>query len=184
MNNNALNFSYLLLDYYKDMNLSEHELAIILMLDHLINNGNDFITNELLSLKMNLSSVEIDNCMTNLYKRKYVEFIIKDNETKTSIEPIKRIVAKKFERELYSEEAMKNDEDLLNLRNELCTLFEETFKRELNPLELEHINEWINNEISGDIIKNSLKDAKNLNKLNFTTIDSIIIKKINERKGN
>ena len=41
--NNALNFSYLLLDYYKELNIKENELAVILMIDHLLSQDNEFI---------------------------------------------------------------------------------------------------------------------------------------------
>ena len=48
----ALDFKYLLLDNYKKYKINENTLATILVMDQLINQGNPFITAELLSLKM------------------------------------------------------------------------------------------------------------------------------------
>ena len=46
MKNEALDFNYLLLDNYKKLNLTENDVATLLMMDHLINDGNLFITAE------------------------------------------------------------------------------------------------------------------------------------------
>ena len=88
--NNALNFSYLLLDYYKELNIKENELAVILMIDHLLSQDNEFITKDVLQLKMSLSSKEIDNAITSLYQKKYIEFVVENNTAKTSIRPLKK----------------------------------------------------------------------------------------------
>ena len=50
----AIDFRFLLLENYKKLRISENELAIIFMIDHLVSQGNPFITADLLSLKMSL----------------------------------------------------------------------------------------------------------------------------------
>ena len=50
----ALDFRYLLLEYYKKLRLSENEVMVILMIDHLLEQKNTLITPDLLSLKMNI----------------------------------------------------------------------------------------------------------------------------------
>ena len=47
----ALDFEYLLLEFYKTLNIQEREVVIILMIEHLLKQGNDFITSDLLALK-------------------------------------------------------------------------------------------------------------------------------------
>ena len=48
----ALDFRFLLLENYKKMKISENELAVIFMIDHLTSQGNPFVTGDILSLKM------------------------------------------------------------------------------------------------------------------------------------
>ena len=179
-NFNALNFSYLLLDFYKEMNLSEKELAVILMISHLLEQGNEFVTNDLLSLKMNMSSKEIDLCMTNLYKKKYIEFDMNGEKPTTSIQPIKKIVCKKFEKSLFSEEEIKENAELSERREYVFKMFTDTFARELTPIELSHIDDWLKNGVSTEIIINSLKDAKAARKFSIQYIDTLVIKKSEE----
>lgn len=176
-NFNAINFPYLLMEFYKDLNMSENELSVVLMIDHLLSQGNTFITNELLSLKMNLTSKAIDSSMTNLYKKNYIEFIMDDKENRTSIEPIKKIIYKKFEESLFTEEEIREDKEIKEKREYLFDLFSKVFKRELSPIELSHIDQWIKEDIDTDIIVNSLKDAAAKNKLSIGFIDSLIIEK-------
>src|SRR5574344_1486270 len=176
-NFNAINFPYLLLDFYKDLNMSENELSIVLMMDHLLSQGNTFITNELLTLKMNLDAKVIDSCLTNLYKKNYIEFIIDGKETRTSIEPIKKIIYRKFEESLFTEEEIKENQELNEKRDFLFKMFTNAFKRDLSPIELSHIDQWIKDEVNTDIIVNSLKDAVRRNKPSITYIDSLILEK-------
>ncbi|MFA7223042.1 MAG: DnaD domain protein [Bacilli bacterium] len=177
-NYKAIDFSYLLLDFYKEMNITEEEMAVILMINHLLEQDNDFITNEVLSLKMTMSSKMIDKCMTSLYKKKYIEFDTNDATPKTSLEPIKKILYKKFEKSLFSEDEYKSNADLVEERDYIFKTFTDAFKRELSPIELSHIDDWIKNGVDKDIIINSLKDAINSNKVSISYIDALIVKKI------
>ena len=43
-NGNAINFQFLLVEYYKKLNLDETDLVILLMIDHLTNDDSSFIT--------------------------------------------------------------------------------------------------------------------------------------------
>ncbi len=176
----ALNFSYLLLDFYKSLNIKENELAVILMIDHLLKQENDFITKDELVLKMNLSLKEIDDAMTSLYVKKYIEFIVENGKAKTTIRPLKKILYKKFEQSIFNEEELKQKEDLVSLREEVFSLLEETFQRELSPIEIDRADEWIKANIDKDIIINSIKDAKRFNELSVNKIDRIILNKIKE----
>ncbi len=176
----ALNFSYLLLDFYKSLNIKENELAVILMIDHLLNQENDFITKDELVLKMNLSEKEIDDAMTSLYTKKYIEFIVENGKAKTTIRPLKKILYKKFEQSIFSEEEIKNKEEMVNLREEVFEFLEKTFNRSLSPIEIDRADEWIKAGIDKDTIINSIKDAKKFNDLTINKIDRIILNKIKD----
>ena len=45
----AYNFSYLALEYYKKLDLNEEEVMILLIIDHLNDSGNMFVTTEMIS---------------------------------------------------------------------------------------------------------------------------------------
>ena len=52
----GIDFPYLLLEYYKKLGLSEKEVAVLFMINHLNNQKNDVVTPDMLSMKMNLSA--------------------------------------------------------------------------------------------------------------------------------
>ena len=176
----AIDFCYLLLDFYKEMNISEDELSVILMINHLLDQDNEFITTDVLALKMTMPSKVIDKCLTSLYKKKYIEFDTTNGDPKTTVEPIKKILYKKFEKSLFSEDEYNKNHELNAYRDKMFELFTDYFGRKLTPIELSHIDDWIKNEIDEDIIVNSLKDAANYKKLSINYIDSLIIKKMND----
>ena len=70
----ALDFKYLLLEYYKKLRISENELAVIFMIDHLLDQKNTLITPDLLSLKMNLKMSEIDSILVKLIEKKFIQY--------------------------------------------------------------------------------------------------------------
>jgi len=174
----ALNFNYLLLDFYKELNINEEELSVILMLDHLSEQGDTFVSSENMSLKMNLSTKKIDECMTNLYKKKYIEIDVINGIT--SVEPLKAILRSKYSKLVLAQAELAQDEELINLKTELCNLFAEYFERELTAVEESHIEEWVVNGVNKDNIINSLKDAKAKKKLTISFIETLIIARNNE----
>ena len=57
----AYNFSYLALEYYKKLDLNEEEVMIMLIIDHLNDSGNMFVTTEMISEYSTYSTRQIDN---------------------------------------------------------------------------------------------------------------------------
>ena len=78
----ALDFRYLLLEYYKKLRLSENEVMVILMIDHLLEQKNTLITPDLLSLKMNISSKELDKILVSLLERDLIVYDMDIDGTK------------------------------------------------------------------------------------------------------
>ena len=107
-----------------------------------------------------------------------IEFIVENNTAKTSIRPLKKILYKKFEQSIFSEEELKRNEESVKLREEVFSLLEEVFSRSLSPIEISRADEWIKANVDRDIIINSIKDAKVRNELSINAIDRIIINKI------
>ncbi len=180
---NAVNFSYLLLEYYKLLNLTENEVVVILMIDHLLTSQNEFITTDLLTLKMQLSESDIDNAMASLLTKKHIEYLTENDKVILSIEPIKKTLYSHFQRSIFSEQELSHNEEKERLRSKIYILLEKEFSRALSPLEHNHVDQWIRDEVDEDIIVNSIKDAVFQGKFSITYIDRLILRKINEKDG-
>ena len=154
MNNVALDFNYLLLENYKKLNLSENDVATLLMIDHLISDGNLFITADLLSLKMALPIEEIDKIFADLLTRGFIEYAVSNNSTVTTLKPLQDKLLKEFQLRLSAEQS-ESTYDF----NPLFTAFEKTFGRPLSQVELSKIKEWVFLGYSEEKIKNALKEA-------------------------
>ena len=85
----AIDFRFLLLENYKKLKISENQLAIIMMIDHLIEHGDQFVTADLLSLKMSLDIKEIDRLLADLLTRGLMEYTTVNGKTVTSLNPLK-----------------------------------------------------------------------------------------------
>ena len=89
----ALDFRYLLLEYYKKLDINENELSVLLMIDHLRSQKNIFITPDLLSLKMNLTTDQLDEILVKFLDRKFIAYTIDQNgNMKLSLKPIRKIL--------------------------------------------------------------------------------------------
>ncbi|MEG0034240.1 MAG: DnaD domain protein [Bacilli bacterium] len=173
----AIDFNFLLLDYYKKFNITENELTVILMIDHLLNTDNSLITNELLSLKMNYSVDEIDGIFVSLMKKGFVEYIEGEkNELRTSIEPLKNRLYHEFEITVMAKETINIDNEYQKRISELYHEFESAFNRTLCPLEISRIDEWLHAGYEMEKIKYALKAAILKNKKTIKAVDSILIK--------
>ena len=119
---NAINFEYLLIEHYKDLNIKEEELAVILVVNHLLKQHNDIITAEDLSFKMNLDSKRIDDILSNLVTKNIVDLVFDKKGGKLSLSPLKNKLFQQFKLDIYKEEerqneiARKKNEALINIR--------------------------------------------------------------------
>ncbi len=181
MNNklSGINFTYLLLEYYKELNISNNELLVLLMSDHLINDGNKMITNELLELKLDLPFFEIDEAFNSLLTKKYIFYETNENEFVTSLKNIKEILLDKFKSDLLISDK-KQDAASHEIKLRVISTFEHYFDRPLSKSEKNMIEKWLDNEIEEETIIDALKDAYNLNQLNLSKIDKLIAKKISK----
>ena len=185
-NSGALNIDYLLLEFYKQLNIREQEVMVILMINHLSQQGNDFITSDLLALKMNMPIKDIDDSLSVLFVKGYIEFVTKGDKTITSIKPLKKILIKTFEKTIYTDDEIEKNQSIELIREKVFQAFQDTFKRSLSPIEISRIDNWIADEVSEDVILDSLKDAEKKNKLTIQFIDRLIISKLKDedREGN
>ena len=167
----ALDFNYLLLENYKKLNLSENEVSTLLMVDHLINEGNPFVTADLLSLKMTMSIEEIDKVLANLLTRGFIEYNTTNHTTSTSLKPLKDKLLKEFQLGLNAEENEKHIDFLT-----LFKAFENLLNRNLSPVEENKIKEWVSFGHSENTILDALKEAIGQGKKSLRSVDKILLK--------
>ena len=179
-NGNAINFQFLLVEYYKKLNLDETDLVILLMIDHLTNDDSSFITADDIALKTTLSKDFIDERLSNLFLKKYIDIGNDGKKAFTSLEPIKKIVYKLFQETIFNEAEIDENNELEETRTQVFDEMQKLFQRSLTPLEINRIDDWISSGTNRKIILDSIKDAKAKNITNINSIDRINVKKMRE----
>ena len=171
----SLDLNYLLIDNYKKLQITEPELAVILMTAHLLNQGNKLITNSLLALKMNYTEADVDDIVVSLLKKGFMDVDF-DAEGKlaTTLEPLNKILYREFELSILGTN-LKEDKIRKEQISKLYTKFEKEFGRYLAPVELQKIDEWlVYDNYSIDDIEFALKEAKMNNALAIKYIDKTL----------
>lgn len=181
---NALDFTYLLLDYYKDLKITNDELLVLLMCDHLLNSDNKLITIEQLEMKLDIPFNELDKIFNSLLTKKYIVYETKNDDFVTSLNNLKNELLKNYYKDLNNETLVKDDKEIVNEETKIKVFssFEHYFNRELNETEKDFIMKWLVNGIGVEMIIDSLKDAYNLGALTIKKIDGIIAKKLKEEE--
>ena len=170
MKNEALDFNYLLLDNYKKLNLTENDVATLLMIDHLINDGNLFITAELLSLKMALPIQEIDKIFADLLTRGFIEYSVSNNSTVTTLKPLRDKLLKEFQLRLTAEQA-ENQYDF----SYIFAIFDSTLGRNLSQVEQNKIKEWVSLGYSEGKIIDALKEAVSKDSKTLIAVEKVLL---------
>lgn len=171
----AIDFRYLLLENYKKLKLNETEVTTIFMIDHLISQGNPFITADLLSLKMALDVKEIDKVLAKLITKGIFAYVTKGKQTVASLEPLKQKLYKEFQLFLSKEEEEKTSKRISEELDNVYTNFEKLLNRQLSPVEVSKIHEWISYGYSDTLIIDALKEALSKGKKSLRSVDKILL---------
>jgi DNA replication protein len=173
----AIDMNHLLLENYKKIGITETELVVLIMIDHLLKQGNTFITQELLALKMTLSVQDIDRVFTNLLSKKLVEFDSINGQMTTTLNPLKERLYREFEIEFLKQRDQSLERDFDEQIQNIYAVFEKELKRTLSPAEFQKIREWISLGYSEEVIIDALQEALSLNKRSIRSIDKILLKR-------
>lgn len=179
-NANALNFSYLLIEFYKKIGLNEEELAVILVLDHLLSQGNNLTNSTALALNMTYDEKRIDSIMANLYERKLIEINIVNGTVSFSINPIKNILYKKFQESIFTEEELTKNNELEEVRSEVLQNLEKMFERSLTPLEINRVSDWLADDPDINIIREAIKEGFSKGYHSINQVDRSIVRRIRQ----
>lgn len=170
----ALDFRYLLLEYYRKLRLNENELAVILMIDHLLGQKNSLVTPDLLSLKMSLSPKELDTIFVNLIERNFLIFDT-GKKIKVSLKPLKKKLYEVFEETLAKEHETKISEEKTQVLQNIYQVFEKELNRPLSPLEFSLIGEWVDHGYTDKKIIEALRVALSRGKKTLRSVDKILL---------
>ena len=169
----AVDFRFLLLENYKKLKISENELAVIFMIDHLVDHGNPFITADLLSLKMTLDIKEIDAIIADLLTRGFMEYATVNGRTVTSLNPLNEKLFSNFALSVSKEAENKKGKE--NMLSNIYQSFETELGRTLQPAEVSTIREWVNLGYSDDVIINALKETLAQGKRSIRSVDKTLL---------
>lgn len=171
----ALDFRFLLLENYKKLKLNEQELATILMIDHLISQGNPLVTQDLLSLKMSMDVKSIDNVLAMLLTKGYIAFVTEGGKTITTLEPLKKILFREFQFSMTREANDKSEKQTNEQLENIYQAFDKLLGRQLSPVEISKIREWVEHGYSDEMIINALKEALAKGKKSLRSVDKILL---------
>lgn len=173
----AINFEYLLIEHYKDLNINENELAVILVVNHLLKQHNDIITAEELAFKMNLDNESIDNVLSLLVRKNIIDLEINSRGSKMSLRPLMQKLFDQFKLDILKEE--KSQQENINKMVMNCYAeCERELKRTLSPVEVSRIQEWFAIGYDEQAVYNAIKDLKSQNrKVTIRNIDKKLLEK-------
>jgi len=170
----ALDFRYLLLEYYKKLRISENELSVILMIDHLLGQKNTLITPDILCLKMNLSIKDLDKIFVDLIEKGYLLFDT-GKKIKVSLKPLQKKLLEAFEKELAQENEINSSIEKASSLKHIYDEYEKLLKRSLSPLEISIINDWNLRGYTSSQIIDALKESLSKGKKSFKSIDKVLL---------
>ena len=171
----AIDFRFLLLENYKKLQITENQLVIVLMIDHLLSQGNPFITADLLSLKMSLDVKDIDTLIANLLTKGLLEYTTINGKTVTTLNPLKEKLYSEFQISISKENAVKNNQKIKSELNNIFETFQKELGRSLSPIEVSRIREWVALGYSDETIINALKEALSQGKKSLRSVDKILL---------
>lgn len=171
----AIDYRFLLLENYKKLKINEKELATLFMIDHLISQGNPFVTADLLSLKMSLDVKEIDSVLAALLTRGFIEYVAQGKKTITTLNPLKEKLFRVFQLSSSKENEEEASHEIENELTNIFGQFEKLLGRTLAPVEISKIKEWVDHGYSDEIIINALKEALSKGKKSLRSVDKILL---------
>ncbi|WP_085992055.1 DnaD domain-containing protein [Oceanobacillus senegalensis] len=159
-----------LLTTYKELELDEKEVVVIIQLLYFIKENIDFPTPSDIANHMTIDEKECAQILRKLVQKNVLSIEQLENEQHIlsesySLNPL-------FERLYFTEE--KKDEEI-QADGSIFILFEQEFGRPLSPFEIEMVNSWLDEDkIEPALIKAGLRESVLMGKLNFKYIDRIL----------
>lgn len=160
LENKCIDISRLLLLKAKELNISDIECHILLLVYTLKDMGIKTVTPQMIQNYSMLSNIELDQVLASLLSKKLI------------YNRLGSISINNLEQKLLQE---NNDVKEEKMEVNLISIFEEQFARALSPIELNIIKDWKNANYSDEMIVKALKEAVKSQVLNFRYIEGILV---------
>ena len=177
-----IDYRYILVDNYKSLGLNEYDLAVILTIDNILKKDKILITAELLTLKMNLSTKDIDTLLVSLTSRGFLEYVSFGNSLVTSLQPTYDKILN-----LFKSDVVRMVDDSLNRTvqegmNNLYLVIQKEIGRTLSPIEIEKVREWIAQDVKENVVVDCIRECKaKYKKVTINQINKAIEKYVSSR---
>lgn len=177
-----IDYRLILVDNYKSLGLSEYDLCALLSIDNILKQEKTLITADLLALKMNLSLKEIDAILVSLTSRGFLDYESENGKVITSLKPTYNKLLVMFQNELVRiVQGNKNKEVKEELSN-VYLLMQNELGRNLSPLEIEKVRDWISQDIKEEVIVSCIHECQHKSKrVTINQIDKTISKYLSSR---
>ena len=170
----AIDYRYLLIEYYKKLRLTENELCVILMIWQLLKQKNTLVTPDLLSMRMNLDAKEIDKILVTLIERGFLQFDT-GKKIKVSLKPLEKKLLKTLQEEMAEDDEKRSNKEKVADFEKVCNSFKADFKPELSPLEKSLISDWLEHGYLADEIIDAMRECLSKGKKTFKSIDKLLL---------
>lgn len=169
-------FSNLLLQTYKNLQLTDEQMMLIIHILAFQNEGKGFPTIAELEGRMAADKEKIASMLQFLVKNLYLEIEERHEENGVRSEVYNlNPLYKRISRLMEDEARDQTTQDHREKRDQLYTVFENEFGRPLSPIECEMLTMWTEEDrYQEELIKTALKEAVISGKINFKYIDRIL----------
>lgn len=171
----ALDFRFMLFEYYKELRINETELVVLLFIEHLLQKETEFITPDLINLQSNIDIKLIDETMVKLVSKGLIEFTMKDGKMVTSTNPLRKKLQVLFALE-YEQNKENDTSEFSTQVEEIYALIQNKFGRSLSSVELQTINQWFTYGYSVLMIKDAVEESLKKKRYSIRSIDRALLK--------
>lgn len=171
----ALDFRFMLFEYYKELRIDETELVVLLFIEHLLQKETEFITPDLINLQSNIDIKLIDETMVKLVTKGLIEFTMKDGKMVTSTNPLRKKLQVLFALE-YEQNKENDTSEFSTQVEEVYALIQNKFGRSLSSVELQTINQWFTYGYSVLMIKDAVEESLKKKRYSIRSIDRALLK--------
>src|SRR5690625_7062289 len=167
----------LLLRYYRDLNLSNDELVLILQLKSYMDKGKTLPNTEMNAKNMQMTERNVFKAIHQLIQKKVLSIETKKDENGVTQDAYSlNMLWEKILIIMKQEKSEKTIEKEEKEQKNLYSIFESEFGRPLSPIEMETLVMWIEDDkYSPELIQLALREAVLSQVYNFKYIDRILL---------
>jgi len=167
----------LLLRHYRELNLSNDELVLILQLKSYIDAGNSFPNTALIAQNMKMTEENVFKAIHRLTQKKVLTIETAEDENGVTEDAYSlSLLWEKLMILLKQNETDKEEEKKEDTEKNLYSIFESEFGRPLSPMEMETLVKWVEEDsYSPELIQMALREAVLSQVYNFKYIDRILL---------